>query len=184
MAVHCARCGEELMGAVNRCWKCGHTVASHSGPLDLPPIRRAPVQLRPSEPLEAVILDEAESGVQSPLRRGSPFRAGAAGRPLPVTASSPPATGSPVSANFGGAQIAAYASLHLAVLALVFIFSIPIATLLLALAAIPLGIWGLYGSRRRTASIALVLACIALAWGAFASLVQLYELIYGVHPFA
>ena len=43
MAVRCAKCGEELLGAVNRCWKCGTEVLSTPDAGTTPPIRRAPV---------------------------------------------------------------------------------------------------------------------------------------------
>jgi hypothetical protein len=43
MAVHCAHCGEELLGAVNRCWRCGTMIESHGGQQDLPPVRQTPV---------------------------------------------------------------------------------------------------------------------------------------------
>ena len=43
MAVRCGQCGEELLGAVNRCWRCGSTVLSRAGDANLPPIRRPPI---------------------------------------------------------------------------------------------------------------------------------------------
>jgi len=45
MAVNCAKCGEELLGAVNRCWRCGTMLESRPGDTDLPPVRRAPISL-------------------------------------------------------------------------------------------------------------------------------------------
>lgn len=42
MSVICDKCGEELMGAVNRCWKCGTQFQRIEG-APIPPIRRAPV---------------------------------------------------------------------------------------------------------------------------------------------
>lgn len=45
MAVRCAKCNEELMGAVNRCWRCGTEFALLPTSLALPPIRRPPVDL-------------------------------------------------------------------------------------------------------------------------------------------
>ena len=42
MSVVCDKCGEQLMGAVNRCWKCG-TVFARVATNDQPPVRRAPV---------------------------------------------------------------------------------------------------------------------------------------------
>lgn len=42
MSVVCDKCGEPLMGAVNRCWKCGAAFARVAAN-DQPPLRRAPV---------------------------------------------------------------------------------------------------------------------------------------------
>jgi len=61
MAVKCAKCGEELLGAVNRCWRCGTEMESRTGDTSLPPVRRAPV---PSvvESAPAAATDECEAG--------------------------------------------------------------------------------------------------------------------------
>lgn len=40
----CAECGEELFGAVNRCWKCGTAIVV-AYTASVPPIRRRPVDL-------------------------------------------------------------------------------------------------------------------------------------------
>ncbi|MCA9164050.1 MAG: hypothetical protein KDA62_13770 [Planctomycetales bacterium] len=42
MAVRCAKCNEELLGAVNRCWRCGTPFASRGGDVNEPPLRRRP----------------------------------------------------------------------------------------------------------------------------------------------
>ncbi len=42
MKARCANCGEELLGAVNRCWRCGTEVATATVEADLPPIRQIP----------------------------------------------------------------------------------------------------------------------------------------------
>src|SRR5436190_1837659 len=57
MTVRCSKCGEELLGAVNRCWKCGQTFALRPEIDGRPPIRP---ELPPigAEPLEAIVLDE------------------------------------------------------------------------------------------------------------------------------
>jgi hypothetical protein len=44
MPVLCSRCGEELLGAVNRCWRCGQPIVSRLGGDGEPPIRRAPIE--------------------------------------------------------------------------------------------------------------------------------------------
>ena len=45
MAVHCSHCREELMGAVNRCWRCGQPINADSFDGELPPLRRAPLTI-------------------------------------------------------------------------------------------------------------------------------------------
>jgi hypothetical protein len=48
MSVLCKTCGEELIGVVNRCWKCGTNIPI-SKHLTKPPIRRQPVELEDSQ---------------------------------------------------------------------------------------------------------------------------------------
>jgi hypothetical protein len=55
MAVRCASCGEELLGAVNRCWRCGTKIEFRPGEQDLPPVRRSPIRLI----VDAALADEA-----------------------------------------------------------------------------------------------------------------------------
>lgn len=57
MTVNCAKCGEELLGSVNRCWKCGTEFASLPDPSALPPVRRVP----PVEAAVAATTDLAEA---------------------------------------------------------------------------------------------------------------------------
>ena len=46
MNIHCGECGEELFGAVNRCWKCGRTFALPPEAETLqPPVRRPAITL-------------------------------------------------------------------------------------------------------------------------------------------
>lgn len=44
MSVRCSHCGEELMGAVNRCWRCGRAFAATPTVSSAPPVRREPVE--------------------------------------------------------------------------------------------------------------------------------------------
>ena len=44
MRTICSQCGEELIGAVNRCWKCGTSVSTAVQPAK-PPVRRPPVTM-------------------------------------------------------------------------------------------------------------------------------------------
>lgn len=54
MAVRCSHCGEELMGSVNRCWKCGQQFTSRPGPSGMPPVRRSPVAIAATTELPSV----------------------------------------------------------------------------------------------------------------------------------
>lgn len=192
MAVLCSHCGEELMGAVNRCWKCGKPIVSHSGPLDVPPVRRDPIVGPLNAPLEAMVLDEPTVTVpdSSGIRRGSPFAKGVA--PLRVVGNQKPERDTPALASVArtigpesvGSQFASVVAVGLAFIAWGVSFRIPVASVCLALCVIFLGIWGLFGSRRGVAILALLLGCTALGWGAFGTLVQIYQMMYGVHPFA
>src|SRR5262245_20875352 len=71
MAVHCARCGEELLGAVNRCWKCGQEFRARPTVEGLPPVRdevvaaAAVAALSTGEALEARVVDDSTTGGQA-----------------------------------------------------------------------------------------------------------------------
>ena len=43
MAVRCSKCGEQLLGSVNRCWQCGQSFAGEATSSEIPPIRVPPV---------------------------------------------------------------------------------------------------------------------------------------------
>jgi hypothetical protein len=87
MSIHCAKCGEELMGVVNRCWQCGQEFDASSKDRDLPPVRRRPVLTPASDIFVAELSDTSSSKPVSPMklrsfrtpdetatvRRGSPF---------------------------------------------------------------------------------------------------------------
>ena len=59
MAVRCSKCGEELLGPVNRCWKCGQQFSAQAETGGLPPVRYAPVNLPP----DVVQAEFADGGV-------------------------------------------------------------------------------------------------------------------------
>ena len=60
MAVYCANCGEELIGSVNRCWKCGQTVLSTPAG-GMPPVRTAAA--KPASDVGATEAAVPETGV-------------------------------------------------------------------------------------------------------------------------
>ena len=70
MPVYCANCGEELLGAVNRCWRCGRTFAPSTGAHDVPPVRRSPPRAALAT---AEVVGEEVSDTAGRIRRGSPF---------------------------------------------------------------------------------------------------------------
>lgn len=108
MAVRCAQCDEELLGAVNRCWRCGAPVLSRPGETEVPPVRRAPLPVLTAElvgdsadhVLTADLVEDAGSAadaVAPPATRrvGSPFAPGPGDRrgvltAVSVTTSPPP----------------------------------------------------------------------------------------------
>ena len=53
MSELCKNCGEELIGAVNRCWQCGTPVPVTHHPTE-PPIRRSPVHISGVSPSPVV----------------------------------------------------------------------------------------------------------------------------------
>ena len=186
MPVHCAECGEELLGSVNRCWRCGHEFESRTGSIDDPPVRRRPISELLAEPLEAVIVDQqaAPSAVVPTAgerwqRRGSPFvirdesvEQGPAGQPAdnvaavgPVPAQYPTALGAA-----GGAT----AAIVLACIGLVLVALFPAIALFLAAIGLGFGVWGLRAPRREPAIAGLILCCIAFSLSAGGLAYQVY----------
>ena len=84
MAVRCSKCGEELLGPVNRCWKCGQQFTAQSDAGGLPPVRYAPVEL-PSD----VVMAELSGG---PVTATVPGEATAEANSVPPI-STPPSPG-------------------------------------------------------------------------------------------
>ena len=69
MTVRCAHCGEELLGAVNRCWKCGQAFSAQPTVDGLPPVRsQTPAAalvgaaVAQEEAIEARVLDDDLAG--------------------------------------------------------------------------------------------------------------------------
>src|SRR5687767_8610293 len=135
MSVKCSKCGEELLGAVNRCWKCGHMVVRG-----------------PDEPLAAIVLDEVASAAL-PQPSTSPFRA----PPVTIT------TGERIDAQRAAltAMGGTVGALILGLFALP-IACFRVEGAFIALLGFALGIWGLYSPRRRLALLALLLCSLAI----------------------
>ncbi len=193
MAVHCKNCGEELLGAVNRCWLCGELYNPRAVEAEAEAV---------AAPVAAVLVDEeAEDSGNSPtevsasdsdqpaqpdkkpIRRGSPF---ADSFELKSSPNPAPAVNRPRApeypqhaASIGGAIGATV----LGLLSLIGLVVSPIGGMTTSILGIAMGLWGLYSNKRGVALLGLVLCCLALALATFFAVVQLYESIYGEHPF-
>jgi hypothetical protein len=71
MAVRCSHCGEELMGSVNRCWKCGQQFTSRPGPVGMPPVRRSPVAIAATSELPNVSPGPSTGTPPAPMAPGA-----------------------------------------------------------------------------------------------------------------
>jgi hypothetical protein len=202
MAVQCAKCGEELMGSVNRCWRCGQEFVARRTEGDLPPVRRSPVVDAATEvfvaevsvieapTLEANVAAEPAQSQRDTnvVRRGSPF----GDRGTAILETVKPGTGNSGrdeqrerEVRFqknGGAAASATLTLPLAVVSFAAAFLFPIAGGLLSLLGIGFGVWGLSSRRRGLAVVGLLLCCLSLVIAAFNGGIDLYVSWYGVAP--
>ena len=190
MAVHCAKCGEELLGAVNRCWKCGQIFARRPEMDGLPPVRmeRPPAA---GEPLEAIVLEEGDEGVAVPVAVAAPP---AAGFPLPPPVAPtvqfipkpmkpPPSTSQMIEARRHslmamGGTVGALAIGVFALILAPFRFEAAIVGLI----GLGLGLWGLHSPKRNWALVGLLLCCLAIGLGAYRGANDLYVFIKNQQP--
>ena len=199
MVDECSECGEELIGNVNRCWRCGSMIVSKADSTDSDPVIDAtctsddvvPVAYLVPDPIvesddqasggdshknvdrssatDSTIADVGESNVQ--VRTGSPFRGGheCADEPLFDNVVMPQYPDNVLRENF------AVASVVVAVMSL--IASIGTAwSLISSSVSLGLGILGIRSERRRTAIVGVVLSCIAVFVGTWKTIeaVQTY----------
>ena len=200
-SVQCAKCGEALMGSVNRCWRCGQEFVARRTEAGLPPIRRAPVGNASQEVFVAQLSEipsvttEASTskrpdGKSRPatVRRGSPFR----DRGRAVLEAIDPDQPQRESQEMrdrevgyqkkGGAAASAALCLPLAVISFVAAFLLPLAGISLALLGVGFSVWGLSSRRRGLAMAGLALCCLSLTTGIFNGSVAFYVSRYGVAP--
>ncbi len=185
MTVRCGKCGEELLGAVNRCWRCGAPLVVRTGDNAAPPVRQEPVAVTVVPADQSSAARDADSGATEttdrPVRFGSPFAisADAPGHSA-VTAGN--RTGvQPRYPKNAAAIGGAIASVVLGILSLIVslytFLALPVSIL-----GMLMGIWGLYSHRRGLAMVGLVLCCFALILSGFHGSVALFESIYGMKP--
>lgn len=203
MAVQCAKCGEELMGAVNRCWRCGQEFVPRNSDTGLPPIRRLPLAAATRDVWDAELSDPRPTTLDLPvvngpvrenqparrvLRRGSPF--GDRGAATLETMETKSALGKEDEAKEreakyqknGGAAASAVLTVPLGLISFAAAFLFPLAGFLLSILGLGMGIWGLKSRRRGLVIAGLLLCCLSLAIASFNGVVQIYVSQYGRAP--
>ncbi|MEO8495691.1 MAG: hypothetical protein ABI614_11515 [Planctomycetota bacterium] len=202
MAVQCAKCGEELMGAVNRCWRCGQEFVVRSTEAGLPPIRRSPVVTATGEVWDAELSEAIATTVGFPVlanptggsqsakkvRRGSPFADRGTATLVNGELGSASREGNAAlerEARYrrnGGAAAGAAMTMPLGLISFIAAFLLPLAGFPLALLGLGFGVWGLSSRRRGFAVAGLLLCCLSLAVAIFNGSVELFTTWYGVTP--
>jgi hypothetical protein len=174
MAVRCSKCGEELIGAVNRCWKCGQAFALHPEIDGRPPVR-AESEAATSTPLDALIVGPATG--ELPATATIPV---AAPRFIPPRRSS--------TAELVDARRAAVMAMGGTVASIVLgIFAAALAVIwppaaIIAILGLAMGIWGLGSPRRNWALIGMLLCCLAIGLGAYGGALATYRWIQTQRP--
>ncbi len=183
MPVRCATCSEDFLGAVNRCWKCGSYVALNLDAFQTPPVRRSPVSLRPKASVakvEAVggqvavaeFADEPAAGrAPNPgtRRRGNPF-ASESNNAVFI-----PAT-SEAMANADAAEKGVWIGLGVGLLAWLLAFFFPPASIIVAIVAVGLAIWGLSSRKKAFAGAVMVLCVAGFLVGGYQSAKWVYDM--------
>ncbi|HEX5106099.1 MAG TPA: hypothetical protein VFV87_19905, partial [Pirellulaceae bacterium] len=185
---------EELLGAVNRCWKCGQVFVRRPEADGLPPVRmeRAPAA---AEPLEAIVLDDGPAGGEATgsatttAVAASPVEPPVAPRVAPLVQYVPKPIAPPVStaqvveARRKGmmAMGGTIAAILLGVFALILSFFRAEAAVI-ALLGLCMGIWGLYSPRRSWALVGVLLCCLAIGLGVYRGANDLYIYIKNQQP--
>ena len=202
---YCPHCGDELLGAVNRCWKCGQRVSQPEMVLEAEVLE--PVVVTASEPesdtatLTAVEVERVTGEDLSlampkePPRRGSPFafdtRLNAATQATVYLSDGPyrremkhpagPFGSQPTPTRYKQNQAAIGGVVAALVLGIVSLFVLPLTVfgIIPALLGVFLGIYGLYSDRRAFAIVALLLCCLATAGGLYLIAFAVYEFMFG-----
>jgi hypothetical protein len=172
MAVHCSKCGEELLGAVNRCWKCGQMFALHPEMDGRPPVRAEAV-VGGNEALNAIVVEPAVGNPMQPPE-GGPAVASLATPTLaqpPMARVIQPRRAS--AAELIDARRAGMMAMGGTVTSLVLgVFAAGLAAIwppaaMVAVLGLVMGIWGLSSPRRNWALVGMLLCCLAIGLGTF-----------------
>jgi hypothetical protein len=146
-AVKCSKCGEELLGAVNRCWRCGQAFVA--------PTENGVVPPEGNQPIEVDVVGQSTSPV------AVDFAAGQRPAPRLTTAELIDARRAGMMA-MGGTVTSLVLGVFSAILAL---FWPPAA--LVAVLGLAMGLWGLSSPRRNLALVGMLLCCLAIGIGAY-----------------
>jgi len=189
MTVRCSKCGEELLGAVNRCWKCGQTFALRPEIDGRPPIRSEAPRVA-EQPLEAIVVEQpagSQTGNVSPTAAAT---APPPAKPPLVPVAAPryiqprrASTADLIDArrNSMMAMGGTVASLVLGVFAGGLAILWPPAAAIAVLGLV-MGIWGLYSPRRNLALLGMLLCCLAIGLGAYGVAWSTYQYIQSQRP--
>jgi len=173
-AVHCSKCGEELLGAVNRCWKCGQMFALPPEMGGRPPVREAGV-VAALQPLEAVVVDQVAPQGESPFAGGGAMSGAAPVASARIAPSRAASTAELIEARRAGmmAMGGTVTSLVLGLFSAIFAALWPPAAIVAVLGLL-MGIWGLSSPRRNLALVGMLLCCLAIGFGTFGMARQVY----------
>ena len=186
MAVRCSKCGEVLLGAVNRCWKCGQTFALRPEIDGRPPVR-SEASIASEQPLEAIVVEPAADKPATVAASGSPALPAS---PLPVPVATPrfiqprrATTAELIDARRSGmmAMGGTVASLVLGVFAAALAVFWPPAAMIAVLGLV-MGIWGLYSPRRNWALLGMLMCCLAIGFGAYGVARNTYLYVQSLRP--
>jgi hypothetical protein len=171
-----------LLGAVNRCWKCGQQFIARPTVEGLPPVRAQIAQAAMAEALEAKVLDE-------PAAAATAAPAG----PVAVLVSPPPPPAHPLDTPMPSlrrlvAQPPNFAALGGAYGALLLgLFGLALSWFryegaIVAVVGLLAGIWGIYSPRRNWALVGMLLCALAMGVGTFTGVNELYRYLNRNRP--
>jgi hypothetical protein len=153
VAMKCSKCGEEMLGAVNRCWRCGQMFAA------APPQTRAATM-----PVAAILAEQLSEPVDAnhPALETQPIGwTHQTPHPRLTTAELIDARRAGMMA-MGGTVTSLVLGLFATVLA---IFWPPAA--IVAVLGLAMGLWGLSSPRRNLALVGMLFCCLAIGIGAY-----------------
>jgi hypothetical protein len=179
----CSNCGEEVLGAVNRCWNCGQLFALAGEFGQTPPQRSSTAG--DSDALLAEVLEEAPGAGEHPLRRGSPF-AENPGSVVPAGCAIPRSNAAATVAGVRRpdwlVRMGPYASIAVGMIGLLICGRLPLAGLIASAVGLAAGRAALSGKRPGAAVAGMLLNCLVCSLSLFLLAVATYDSLHGVKP--